>query len=285
MQKENPVIYNPNISCVKMKELIFQGKILILTNCKSSRVLTEFAVQFLKDNLQTENLNEFEHTVSRKYFFEILSSLKAKFSNLAETKKFIQRIMEELDFPINTIYFDLMRIRSITSYAHKIPEAKPAFAIHRDTWYANPEYQINWWIPLFDVNEEDTFSFYPDYFAKPVKNNSNEFDYDLWNKMGGFQSSQENKDRVFPELKENINYNDAIKIPCSAGDLLLFSASHLHGTSPNVTNKTRFSLDFRTIDIKDIGKHFAPNVDNQSKGTILEDMFSVKNFEKFENKL
>ncbi len=285
MKKENLLIYNPKISCTKMKELIFQGKILLLTNCKSSKALTKFAVQFLKDNLHTENLKEFEHTVSQEYFFKILSSQKTEFSNLAETKKFIQLIMKELNFPIDTTYFDLMRLRSITSYAHRIPEAKPAFAIHRDTWYANPEYQINWWIPLFDVSKEDTFSFYPDYFAKPVKNNSNEFDYESWNRMGGFQSSQENKDRIFPELNEKIKYDDAIKIPCNAGDLLLFSASHLHGTSPNLTNKTRFSLDFRTIDIEDKHRNFAPNVDNQSKGTILKDMFSVKSLEKFDNKL
>ncbi len=285
MQKENSVLYNPTISSLKMKELIFQGKILLLTNCKSSKELTKFSVQFLKDNLHTENLKEFEHIVSQKYFFEILSSLKAKFSNLVETKQFIKLIMEELDFPIDTTYFDLMRIRSITYYAHRIPEAKPAFAIHRDTWYGNPESQINWWIPLFDVSKEDTFSFYPDYFAKPVKNNSNEFDYEIWNRTGGFQSSQENKDRIFPELKEKIKYDDGIKIPCSAGDLLLFSASHLHGTSPNLTDKTRFSLDFRTIDIEDMYRNFAPNVDNQSKGTILKDMFSIKSFKKFENKL
>ena len=41
-----------------------------------------------------------------------------------------------------------------------------------------------------------------------------------------------------------------------AGDWLIFSAAHLHGSIKNTSNKTRFNVEFRTVDLE------APNVDN-----------------------
>jgi hypothetical protein len=277
------ILYNPDCTKEELKTLLFQGKIIRFTNNKGSMEFAQFAIRFLRKNLKTKNLQEFEHTVSIDQFFRTLSNLKSAFSLLPTAKNFMKSILDELAMNINANYFDLVRLRSISSYLHKIEAAKPAFAIHRDTWYANPEAQINYWIPLFDVTEYDTFSFYPSYFSKPVKNNSNQFDYKHWKADGGFQSSLINKNRIFPELQENIDLTDELRIPCHAGDLLLFSASHLHGTSANLTSRTRFSLDFRTVDIEDIGKYFAPNIDNESKGSILTDMISAKTFRKYQS--
>ncbi|MBK9501825.1 MAG: phytanoyl-CoA dioxygenase family protein [Leptospiraceae bacterium] len=278
---DSDILYT-NTSLVETRELIFNGKIILVTNCEKSKELARFAISFLQKYLKTENIREFEHRVSREIFFETLSAIKPIFSNQQETRKFIRSILNERSFNIETIFFDPVRLRSITSYAHKISAAKPAFAIHRDTWYANPEAQINWWIPLYDVDEKDTFSFYPDYFSRPVKNNSNEFDYANWSLAGGFQSTQIDKERIFPEVTEELNRKNELKIPCKAGDLLLFSASHLHGTTPNLTNHTRFSLDFRTVDTLDLKRPCAPNVDNKSTGSILIDMLSAKTFHRYQ---
>jgi len=263
---------NPILSNLELQDLIFQGKIVQFTNCKHSKQLALYTKNFLVKKLKERNIREFEHNVSKENFHQILSKLKPFFSNSKQTKKGLVDVLKEIGFNLNTNIFDLVRLRSITSYAHTIPDAKPAFAVHRDTWYANSESQINWWIPIFDVTQEDTFAFYPDYFSKPVKNNSNEFDYDRWNSFGGYQSSTPNESRVFPELQEKLDLSNTLKIPCNAGDLLLFSASHLHGTTPNRTNQTRFSVDFRTVDLENLGKATAPNVDNLSKGSMIRDM-------------
>ena len=275
------ILKNPACTNVELRELIFRGNILLFTELKSAKSFADFAVSFLKRELREENIKQFEDKVSRDYFFKITSSLKPKFSNDNNTKLHIQNLLKELNFNLNTNFFDTARLRTITSYAHTIEEAKPAFAIHRDTWYANSESQINWWIPLFDVNEKNTFSFYPNYFSIPIKNNSNEFNYDDWTNGGGFQSTDNLKKQIFPEIKEEIPSMKEIKIPGNAGNLLLFSASHLHGTSPNLSNQTRFSIDFRTLDREDLNIRYAPNVDNKSMGSILIDMLSALNFEKY----
>jgi hypothetical protein len=56
------------------------------------------------------------------------------------------------------------------------------------------------------------------------------------------------------------------------GGTLVFSAAHLHSTVPNTTDKTRFSIDFRTVNIDDLIEGVgAPNVDSACTGTTLRD--------------
>jgi hypothetical protein len=47
------------------------------------------------------------------------------------------------------------------------------------------------------------------------------------------------------------------------GEILTFSGSHLHGTVPNDTEQTRFSIDFRLVHIADLlSRRGAVNVDS-----------------------
>lgn len=275
------LLINPKITNIEIRELLFRGNIILFTGIKSAKDFADYAISFLQTELNEINIKKLESKVSRDYFFQTTSRIKPKFSNDYRTNLHIQNLLKELNFNLNTNFFDIARLRTITSYAHTIVDARPAFAIHRDTWYANSESQINWWIPLFDVNELDTFSFYPNYFSIPIKNNSNEFNYDDWKKGGSFQSTGNLQKQIFPEIKEAIVSMEEIKISCNAGNLLLFSACHLHGTSPNLTDQTRFSIDFRTVDKEDLNIRYAPNVDNESTGSIIEDMLSALNFEKY----
>jgi hypothetical protein len=52
--------------------------------------------------------------------------------------------------------------------------------------------------------------------------------------------------------------------------------AHFHQTRKNATGRTRFSLDFRTVDLADheagVG---APNVDNRSTGSTVRDYVRI----------
>jgi len=53
---------------------------------------------------------------------------------------------------------------------------------------------------------------------------------------------------------------------------LLFSAAQMHSSVPNKSGRTRFSIDFRTVNIDDVIAHRgAPNVDSQCTGTTMGD--------------
>jgi len=59
---------------------------------------------------------------------------------------------------------------------------------------------------------------------------------------------------------------------CPPGGVILFSGAQVHSTVPNTSGLTRFSIDFRTVDLRDLENgHGAPNVDTYCTGTSLRD--------------
>jgi hypothetical protein len=64
--------------------------------------------------------------------------------------------------------------------------------------------------------------------------------------------------------------------------VIVFAAAHLHSTVPNSSDKTRFSLDFRTVDARDLADdRGAPNIDSECKGTTLMDYLRMRDLAHF----
>ena len=173
------------------------------------------------------------------------------------------------------VAFDPLRLRVVLSDGHASPRAAPVYYPHRDTWYAHPQALVAWWIPLDDLGEHETFEFYPDRFAAPVANDSEIFDYDDWVRDGwelkiGWQVPAERA--RYPQAAAGVDRGRATGFSCRAGDNLIFAGAQFHATRPQSTGRTRFSLDFRIVDLADhaAGKG-APNVDNRSRGSALRD--------------
>lgn len=243
--------------------------------------LFPLAQEFSKElicELETELVKEFEMQftyaeffLSQEKHFQKLSSIREKLYSSPKWINLARNFLLKLGLAPNVWMFDCPRIRGIVTEKNRSPLAEPAYYVHRDTWYGNSESQINIWIPLCDIDKSNGFGFYLDYFNKPILNDSQNFDYKEWKTLGGYQSQNNNK--IFPKplislSKENITYFE-----CPRGGMLVFSASHLHGTLPNLSHQTRFSIDLRIVNLKHYFKQIgAPNVDNQSKGNNLEDM-------------
>jgi len=173
------------------------------------------------------------------------------------------------------VAFDPLRLRVIRHRGHENPLAAPVYHPHRDTWYSHPRALIAWWIPLDDLAEDETFVFYPDRFAAPVDNDSEIFDYDDWVRDGwelkiGWQKL--GTDARFPRSAPGVDGGRAIGFSCRTGENLVFSGAQFHATLPQATGRTRYSLDFRIVDLEDHGAGLgAPNVDNRSRGSALCD--------------
>jgi hypothetical protein len=165
----------------------------------------------------------------------------------------------------------------VTHGGHDNPRAAPIYYAHRDTWYAHSQAEITWWLALHDVSEEEAFVFYPDWFDRPVSNNSESFDYDGWTRHGaglriGWQDREHGRQHLYPGHTGELRPGREVDFSARAGQLLLFAGAHFHQTRRNGRGATRFSLDFRTVDVADhrAGRG-APNVDNRSTGSALVD--------------
>lgn len=128
-----------------------------------------------------------------------------------------------------------------------------AHSIHRDTWYGYPAHAINVWVPVFGHTPNNGMHIYPQYFQQAVRNNSHAFDEHAW---------RNNDNPVFPVCLDDMS--EAYRTPLYDKNCFyyMFSAQHLHATTPNFTS-ARWSVDFRILIEED--EHKGPIlVDNRS---------------------
>jgi hypothetical protein len=145
---------------------------------------------------------------------------------------------------------------------------------HRDTWYSAPLSQLNWWLPIYEIESESSMAFHPAYWSKGVKNGSSEFNYYEWNSTGRKDAAKHVKSdtRKQPKPEEPMEMDPQVRFLPPAGGLVLFSAAQMHSTVPNTSGRARYSIDFRTVHLDEVeSMGGAPNVDSAPKGTSLRD--------------
>lgn len=189
----------------------------------------------------------------------------------------VRAILEDLGFALAEHALHPPRLRAIQSGAHELPEAAAAYFAHRDTWYGNPRAQVNLWVPLYDVAEEETFTFFPSAFARAVENDSASFDYATWRETVGWQKAGGASRGAYPRALGSLAHEERMGFAAEAGALLLFSAAHLHQTRAHTTGRTRYSVDFRVVHRQDhrAGRG-APDVDNRATGSALGDYVAAE---------
>ena len=136
-----------------------------------------------------------------------------------------------------------------------------AFQAHRDTWYAAPKAQINWWMPVWPVAENNIMEFDPHGFGAQVENNSGDYDYYVANAWRGeHQGLQRRQGRPGAPGAgaRDPGRRDALTVVPPLGGIMLFSGDQLHATIPNTSGITRYSIDFRTVHVDDVHAASAP---------------------------
>jgi ectoine hydroxylase-related dioxygenase (phytanoyl-CoA dioxygenase family) len=153
-----------------------------------------------------------------------------------------------------------------------------AFHPHRDTWYSAPYCQINWWMPIYPITAENCMAFHPDYFARPIANNSEVYNYYRWNANNRAAAAQQIRSdtRVQPKPQEPV-LGEVIKLLPDPGGFILFSGAHLHATVENTSGVARYSIDFRTVHVEDAQfRRGARNVDSRCTGSTIRDYLNAR---------
>jgi hypothetical protein len=239
-------------------ESVFSGKLLIRSGGNS---LAKAARQLVK-----RTFGEHPETLDSKAFRDRLKQAR---QGLKEPE-FLQgtlSLLESLDIPLQGLRLDQLRLRAVTPGLEDIEAAAPVFFAHRDTWYGNPKCQINVWIPLHEVGPRNSFRFFLDYFQTEIANDSKHFDAD---EFRGFGRLEPATGYCYPRALLDPG-GEVYDVCMKSGDVLLFSAAHLHQTLPNRTDNVRFSVDFRFYLEHHLEAHSgAPDPDNESRGLMTE---------------
>jgi hypothetical protein len=263
---------SPPASNENLRRALYAGQVFRIDATPASRKLVAAVVALLAAEFGAEvDLRKLQFDLPNQELYERIGKVRHELFFAPELQALVFDLVAEQGFALEENAVDPARMRAVAHLGHENPAAAPAYTVHRDCWYSNPQSQINWWIPLHDVTEGETFAFFPAYFDRPVKNGSAGFDYDQFMANVGWQNTQGAK-AVYPTAEEEFDRASKLPFACKAGDIILFSASHLHQTEKNSSGLMRLSVDFRSVHVEDDAASLgAPNVDNASTGSALKD--------------
>ena len=270
----NSIFLDAPINDDERRELLFRGQLLVYSPTPSSLKLVNFARKMAQDALQPYEPETAQYHLPVERYAAILAELKPKFIHHPISKECIQGIFRELGVDSHKTYFDVPRMRTSTSDDYLKTGIAYAFHPHRDTWYSAPMCQINWWMPIYPIVPENAMAFHPRYWSQPVRNGSSGYNYAEWNRTSRQNAAQFVKEdtRKQPKPEEPMELDPQIRVIAPPGGILLFSGAQMHSSVPNNSGRTRFSIDFRTVNIDDIAaRRGAPNIDSACTGTTMGD--------------
>lgn len=262
----------------ELRGALYAGELFLLPATAASTALVDEIAGLLRDAFpEVDDPREAAAALGDELHFERIGAVRKTLFCEPHFHDRVREVVEALGFDPARVAFDPIRLRVIGHRGAANPRAAAIYTPHRDTWYAHSQSAIAWWIPLHDVPEDQTFVFYPRRFDAPVANDSERFAYQSWVERGwdlkiGWQNRDAGLTAHYPGALGGEDWGPEVGFAATRGQNLLFAGAHFHRTRDHAAGRTRFSLDFRIIDLDDHAAALgAPNVDNRSTGSAALD--------------
>ena len=285
----NTIYIDTHYSDDARRAALYAGQIFVHLRSPSVLQFAQFARELIEGAFAPLDAQIAQHDMPVEQFAAILGELKPRFIHHPESKRLLQAILTEAGCDLEQTYFDVPRLRSSTSNDYLTTGIAYAWHPHRDTWYSAPGCQLNWWLPVFDIESENAMAFHPAYWDRAVPNNSSEYNYYIWNKVhrGAAVANFVKEDpRPLPRAQEPIDLDPQLRIVCPVGGMILFSGQQMHSSVPNTSGKTRYSIDFRTIHAGDAAqRRGAQLVDVACTGTTMRDYLKGTDFSRLQDEI
>ena len=275
----NTIFFDSKMNDDERRQQLFNGQLFVFSPVKSAQAFCKWTQEFVQGYFGKLDPRTAQFELPVEEYAAILAELKPKFIHHPESKKFIQGILSELGIDLEKTHFDVPRLRTATSDNYLTSGIAYAFHPHRDTWYSAPQCQLNWWMPVYDIESGNSMAFHPRYWYTPVKNGSHTYNYQEWNQKNRFIAGTQIKTdtRIQPKPEEPMELDPQVRVIANVGGIFIFSAAQMHSTVPNDTGKTRWSIDFRTVHANDVfNRRGAHNIDSSCTGTPMKDYLNGK---------
>jgi hypothetical protein len=277
------VYVDPAVSGDELRGSLYMGNLIVLTRLPAVSALAAHYRDRL-EALFAPHDPEFAHEhFSPAEIAELLGPWKPHFIHDPLSKKLVREIVEQAGCDPKQTHYDVPKPRTSFPSDHLTTGIAFAFPWHRDSWYGAPAQQINWWLPAFPVRPDNTMGFDLTKFGRAVENDSDKFDYYKLNMARGTIAAQVRQEvQVRPRAMDHEAPAEVVVLP-APGSILLFAGAHLHRSIPNTSGRSRFSIDFRTVDVSDLrAGRGAPFADVYCTGTAIRDFHNVADGSPFE---
>ena len=277
------IAIDPGVSGDDLRQQLYAGNLLILTRLQAVREFVEYTREELTQLFRPHDPEHVHEHIDPPKMAKILGAWKPRFIHSERSRKLVRTIISEAGFPAESTHYDLPKPRTSFPVGHLTTGVAFAFPWHRDVWYSAPAQQINWWLPVFPVRDDNAMSFDVASFDRAVPNSSDTFDYYRNNASRSTTATQVTREVQARPGALNHNPSQELIILPAPGEVLLFSGVQLHASIPNTSGRARFSVDFRTVDVSDLmAGHGAPLADVHCTGTAIRDFINVADESSFD---
>lgn len=272
------VLSNPAFDDATRREHLYRGDVVVYGASPATLALVEFTRELVEEAFGDRDPQVAQYEMDVHDFAGLLADLKPRFIHHPRCKELLPRILGERGCDPERTYFDVPRLRTSTSDNYLTTGIAFAFHPHRDTWYSAPMCQTNWWMPVYPVTSDNVMAFHPRYMTEGVANGSYRYDYVEWNRTSRRDAAKhvgtDTRDQPTPE--EPVELDPQVRVVPEVGGMMVFSGNQLHSSVPNTSGRTRFSIDFRVVDIDDVADGGGSvNLDSRCTGTTLRDFVRV----------
>jgi hypothetical protein len=270
------IVIDPNVSSEELRLQLYAGNLVILTRLQALREFVDYTREELTELFRPYDPEHVHEHIDPPEMAKILGAWKPRFIHSERSTKLVRAIVTEAGFAPAETHYDLPKPRTSFPVGHLTTGVAFAFPWHRDTWYSAPAQQINWWLPIFPVREDNAMAFDLASFGRAVPNTSDAFDYYENNaRRLTTQTGVTREAQARPGAVEHKAAQELVILP-APGEVLLFSGNQLHASTPNTSGLARYSVDFRTVSVPDLmAGRGAPLVDANCTGTAIRDFVNV----------
>jgi hypothetical protein len=276
---------DPDVSNDELRQQLYAGNLVILTRLRALQDFVDYTRGELAELFSPHDPEHVHEHIEPPEMAKILGAWKPRFIHAEASRKLVRAVIQEAGFAPEQTHYDLPKPRTSFPVGHLTTGVAFAFPWHRDVWYSAPAQQINWWLPIFNVREDNAMSFDLGSFAREVPNTSGSFDYYENNAKRLTTAAQVTKEQQSrPGAIDHKPAVDLVVLP-APGQVLLFSGAQLHTPIPNTSGRARYSVDFRTVSVPDLaGGRGAPLVDARCTGTAIRDFIGVADESPFDER-
>ncbi|MEO1249808.1 MAG: hypothetical protein AAFW76_08215 [Pseudomonadota bacterium] len=255
--------WQPGMPPDRLNADLFEGALIIVRDLAPLSDMVHRARTIVETVFDTDEPVSAEARLTPEQFTNAAKSARRQVDNDHAIHQSWIQVLEAIGFRPQAVFGDRMRLRIVPSRAQARSTSAMPLAAHRDSWGAGIMAQVNWWLPLYPIGPSRTMLVWPELFRAPVANTSKT--WDLAEAIAARKSGRTDVP-LLPVTTAAPEADDAVPVDIEPGEMLAFSAAHLHGSVTDESGLTRLGLDTRTLWQDDlVHGRGAPNVDGQTQ--------------------
>ena len=257
------VRWQPGTAPEALSAALFGGALVVFAGLPPVQRLVRYVRALLQEIFETDDPPTAESRLAAGEYRRLAVRARNRVATDQALARHWRDVLAVVGYHPESTWLDRIRLRVVpsrTDIDHRRLKALPA---HRDTWGSGIMAQINWWLPLYALQKTRTMLLWPQAFRDPVANNSAEWDFE----------EVKHAERGYPLLPVARAYPKwpATPVLIDPGDVLAFSAAHLHAGVRDASGRTRFGIDSRTVWESDrLACRGAPNVDGAARAEMWQ---------------